>query len=117
MIEHPNSCGQGMDPTYLTHPLTETIGRYNYIYSHSTPVRGIADTYILHTFKRGEHNVSIQDAGKAGPTAWWETSTSCANGRRWAGLGRAELDAHLKSKARRYTELRVKRSPRGNGDR
>lgn len=99
MIQNPNSCGQGTDPFYINHPFTPLILSYGYSYSHSTPITALDGTrYVSHTFKNGEHNVSI-DENKPNT---WTTSTSCASGRHWIGMGFNELRAHLRSKSRRY---------------
>lgn len=97
-IENPNSCGQGHDPLHSTTVLHPIIVSFGYIYSHSTPVVHPSGRVIHHTYKFGEHNVSVMDT----PTPIWETSTSCASGRHWTGLGASELRAHLASKRRRY---------------
>lgn len=107
-IENPNSSGQGYHPDHLTHPLTPTVTANGYAYSHSVPVgymiRGEQLWSLYHCFKRADHNVSLRTPDGA-PSYSWETSTSCASGRRHNGIGAASLAKHLKSKSRRYPEL------------
>jgi hypothetical protein len=98
-IQNPNSCGQGTDPFHINHPLSVIVRSFGYVYSHSTPITALDGTrYISHTYKHGEHNVSLSER----TPDIWETSTSCASGRSWVGKGATELIAHLKSKKRRY---------------
>ena len=104
-ILNPNTSGQGLSPLWESHPLTETALSMGYEYSHSTPVglyiSGEQKWSLHHTFKHGEHNVSLSRPDGADSRAW-ETSTSCASGRRWRGVGAASLLAHLKRKCTRY---------------
>lgn len=100
-IENPNSSGQGYDASHMQHELHTTVVKYGYVYSHSTQVRATDQTtYVHHTYKFGAHNVGLIHANL------WETSTSTASGRKHAGKGAVQLDAHLKSKRRRHAELR-----------
>ena len=77
-----------------------------YQYSHSTPVsywiKGADKWSLHHTFKHGEHNLSLCRPDGADSYAW-STSTSCASGHKWHGVGAASLLAHLKRKAKRYS--------------
>jgi len=96
-IQYPNSCGQGNDPEHVKHPLHATVVKYGYEYSHSTPVRALAGTvYIHHTYKHGEHSVGILHSNL------WDSSVSTGSSQKHSGKGAPELDAHLKSKSRRY---------------
>lgn len=97
VIENPNSSGQGYDADHSRHPLHATVVKYGYTYSHSTPITALdGSTYVHHTYKLGTHNVGLSH-GKL-----WDTSVSTSSGHKWDGLGAIELDAHLKSKRRRY---------------
>jgi hypothetical protein len=104
-ILNPNTSGQGLSPLWESHPLTKTVLSMGYTYSHSTPVgwmlRGEQKWALHHTFKQKEHNVSLTRPDNADSYAW-STSTSCASGRKWQGIGAASLLLHLKRKAKRY---------------
>lgn len=115
MIENPNSCGQGYDADH-TRGLFSIIAPFGYRYSHSTPVyheepdsehtlRRVAVVY--HTFKRGEHTVTWWERRAASYDFQWSTSVRPGSGRYVPGSGAGRLQAHLKSKARRYPELRI----------
>jgi hypothetical protein len=96
-IENPNTCGQGYDADHLRHPLHATVVKYGYTYSHSTPIHALDGTiYLHHTYKFGAHNVGLSHSNL------WDTSVSTRSSHKWSGKGMAELDAHLKSKRRRY---------------
>lgn len=100
-IENANSSGQGHDAEHVNHPLYSTVVKHGYVYSHSTPIHTIdGATYIHHTYKLGTHNVGL-NRGES-----WNTSICSSSGRHWSGKGTARLDAHLKSKRKRYYELR-----------
>lgn len=115
-LANENSCGQGTDPEHADNPYHGVIESYGYVYVHSTRVRtGEDDNYkILHTYKRGEHYVSVRPCNGG----WlWAVTCSTASGREWIGRDKRGLGKHLRSKAYRYVELRVRRSykiiPRG----
>lgn len=100
-INRPNTSGQGYDDDYLNNPYHGIIRKYGYQYSHSTPVTHGAEKIIHHTYKQGEHNVSVWGNN-------WSTSTSTASGRQVSGghpntaRAGADLERHLLNKARRY---------------
>jgi hypothetical protein len=54
-----------------------------------------------HTYKAWDKNLGTHNVGLMHSNIW-ETSVSTSSGRNWTGKGAAELDAHLKSKRRRY---------------
>lgn len=104
-IENPNSSGQGYCPAHLGHPLHATAIRFGYRYSHSTPITKLGGARVVsHTYKarpgeREEHNLSF-DHGDIHHT--WQTSVSCASGRKHHGAGWHTLALHLAKKAKRY---------------
>ena len=100
-IDRPNSSGQGYDDDYMHNPYHGVIRKYGYEYSHSTPVTHGAEKLIHHTYKQGDHNVSV----------WgnkWSTSTGGGSGRMFTGghpntdRAAGDLERHLRDKARRY---------------
>lgn len=106
MIENPNSCGQGYDPTHYDNEYHNIIRAFGYVYSHSTIITALDGTkYTSHCYKLGEtnreHNVSVNTNSRV-----WMTSTGCSSGRHWQGLGQVELIAHLRSKRQRYSVLK-----------
>ena len=104
IITNANTSGQGDCPAARSHPFTPTVEAFGYTYSHSTPVHlSGGGRCVYHTFKHSGHNVSLATLENTGePRTLWDTSTSCASGRRWSGIGLPELQEHLKSKRRRY---------------
>jgi hypothetical protein len=102
-IHNANSSGQGHDPEHQNHPLHSTITKHGYNYSHSTPInRANGTKYISHTYKHGTHNVSTHSDASHTGSQHWSTSTSTSSGHGHNGMGVPELEAHLKSKGRRY---------------
>jgi hypothetical protein len=98
-IHNANSSTQGFHAGAGTHALAGTIKSHGYTYSHSTPVHMMnGSVQVLHTYKRGEHNVSTTE----GNHTRWQTSTSSASGVHHTGSGAAGLDKHLTYKDRRY---------------
>jgi hypothetical protein len=105
LIENPNSSGQGYCADHIASLLHWEAVRFGYAYSHSVPItRMDGSKFIHHCYKYGEHNVSFSILpGDRDP---WSTSTSCASGRQFTGIGIVALVKHLTSKRRRYPELR-----------
>lgn len=105
LIKEPNSSGQGYSPEWSTHPLAFKVLSFGYRYSHSTPVgymvHGVQLWSLHHTFKYGEHTVSLCKPNGA-DSLLWSTSTSCASGHKHTGIGAKALAEHLLRKSRRY---------------
>lgn len=107
-IENPNTSGQGFCADHANHQFHSIALEFGYTYSHTTRVyAGSGWVYFWHTYKHGAgkdaHNLGFAHSEATGlPTKFWDTSTSCASGHKWEGMGETELRAHLKSKARRY---------------
>lgn len=106
MIEKPNSCGQGYDPTHCDHPYHGVITKYGWVYSHTTPIRGLdGRRYYHHTYKY--------------PTTEWYIGVSCRNDGRYiiaastpsrgrhTVLGDTRLEGYLKRKSAQLRRLLV----------
>ena len=109
-IRNPNSSGQGFDPFHRNNLAHNDIIAFNYVYSHSVPVVHFGNKLLIHhCYKQSEHNVSVWEVGFGIFTQVnWTTSVSCASGRYTRGYDVIALRKHLKNKARRYSELRLR---------
>lgn len=101
-----NTSGQGFHPSAEHHPYRATVEQFGYVYGHSTPVGWMDGNEqlwdVYHTFTRGEHRVSLKTNLGTMWSPYWGTTVSCASGNRHTGNGSANLEKHLKYKARRY---------------
>jgi hypothetical protein len=103
IIENPNTSGQGFCSAALTHPAMQVVQSFGYTYSHTTAMSTLSGSKAFyHTCKHGEHNVTFRTLTDGTADGYFQTSTSCASGRKWSGWGLPELRAHLTSKKRRY---------------
>lgn len=101
-IQLPNSSGQGFCQLHESAANHWVAVKFGYTYSHSTPItRQDGSTYLLHTYRHGEHTLSFSTTG-----CQWTTSVSTASGRCCQGERQDALIRHLASKRRRYAELR-----------
>lgn len=105
-IQNPNSSKQGF-AKHDDHIFIDIVTKFGYKYSHSVYVT--STLYHCFRFPGTEHSVTLTEDGDGMSYRWWQTKTTPASGRQWDGIGAAELQAHLKSKARRYG-LRVPKS-------
>lgn len=111
MIVDANISGQGYDKDHTANAAHLDILACGYEYSHSVPVVHFDNKRLLHhCYKHGRHNVAVWTVGYGVfATVNWNASTSCSSGRSMRGYDVLSLRAHLKSKARRYKELRIQK--------
>lgn len=101
-IQNPNSSGQGFDPDAKKNPFANILARSGYEYSHSTPVTYGTEKAIHHTYKRGEHVVSVVNHPRQG---WvWTAKTSTSSGHQNSGKSERLLDVALANKRKRYSD-------------
>lgn len=104
-ILNPNSSGQGECPDRVKHPFDIVAMAHGYGYSHSVYV----DQQLWHCYKyykgdKNEHNLSFFEfeTTQTVHALAWETSVSCAFGRKTTGYGEESLTKHLLYKRQRY---------------
>lgn len=108
-ILNPNTSGQGYCEEHKNHFLHNMVINNNYKYSHSVYV-GLVTPYgnervIYHCYKLNNHCVSFPDHENFIPKISnynWQTQVSTASNYKTHGFGAAQLNKHLKNKARRY---------------
>lgn len=100
VIMNSNSSGQGYDPDHSDHPFHSTIVRHGYSYSHSTPIRHLDGSQIIHhTYKHvnnRDKNVTVHKPKDGGYR--WATSTSGSGRRATSGWHSTALEKHLKGR-------------------
>src|SRR5207237_6933878 len=82
------------------HPLHAILKKYNFSFSHSTPVHR-KDNSVLHyhTWKNPQgHSVGSYHDGDTK----WSSKVSSGGGHSWTGIGTRSLESHLKNKVKRY---------------
>lgn len=95
-ISGANSSGQGYDPDHADTPLHAIILQHGYKYSHSTPIHYRDGVRILHTYKLGNRNVSVEKT-KSGYR--WEAGKG-GSARGTAGTDARKLDTYLYQRRR-----------------
>jgi hypothetical protein len=97
-IQFPNLFHQdNEDPR--SHPLHQTLVNHAYEYSHTTPVtQRDGSTHNHHTW----HNSAGHQISAYANDTKWSSKVSSGSGHVWSGIGTKVLDAHLKTKAKRY---------------
>lgn len=94
-IKNPNSSGQGEDEGHKKHPLHSALEAGGYKYSHTTKIHRSEgkQPYHLHTYKSGDHNISLY----ADNSHLWDASKG-GSGFRHKGSGAEALTKYLKYK-------------------
>jgi hypothetical protein len=91
-IQDPNSSGQGYDPDHHS-PFDSVLSKFGYSYSHTTPVHyRDGGVRMHHTFKRGNHNVSVEKDSRG---EWRWDAGHGGSGRGRSGMYANDLNKYL----------------------
>jgi hypothetical protein len=99
-IHFPDVFNQGHDEDHRNSPLHKTLQKYNFQYSHSTPVTQ-HDGSILNNHV-WQHSGGGHQIGAYHNDTKWSSKVSSVSGHVATGAGTRALDKHLSNKAKRY---------------
>lgn len=101
VIENPNSCKQGFCPNHHENPHHETIIKYGFSYSHTTPIGSSNGLFALHTycFPRTDWCVSVNCR------PGWAVHASKKGSSRQTTFFGSKVERYVKRKARELKAL------------
>lgn len=96
VINEPNSSKQGRCPNHQENPHHEVITKYGYVYSHTTPVIRLGQTYAYHTYRfpRTDWYVSVNCR-----PGWAVHASKAASGHHHTFFG-SDVEKYVKRKSR-----------------